>query len=141
MEKQKIKFLCSVLCFFLSSGAVFLIPFSDISGRRGSPALGYTAGIIFWFFLIAGMITQIMLYKGQKKSHVETDYIINPLRLIFGILFVISLIMVIICIYFIRGVWINTLFIFLCLFSFEAALIFSDKKYNLYFNHNGGSKK
>lgn len=82
----------SAACFLLSSSAVLFIPF--LSFEKGFPGIAYFLAGIFWVFILAGIGIQIYLSTKVKRSKSANSFKIY--KIIFAVIFVISL-MVFIC--------------------------------------------
>lgn len=52
--KNRILFICSLLCDLLSSASVFLLPWA-VDQEQKLTTLGYLAGIVFWCGIAAGI--------------------------------------------------------------------------------------
>lgn len=67
---MKIKkfFLLSAVCMTISSLSVLGMPFVDFESGGAAKLAGYAMGIVFWLFLIAGLVLYRMTYKALGNS-------------------------------------------------------------------------
>lgn len=61
-------FLLSAACMVISSLSVLGMPFADFESDGASKIAGYGMGIVFWLFLIAGLMLYRITYKALGNS-------------------------------------------------------------------------
>lgn len=61
-------FLLSAVCMVISSLSVLGMPFADFESDGAAKIVGYGMGIVFWLFLIAGLVMYRMTYKVLENS-------------------------------------------------------------------------
>lgn len=65
----------SIVSFFLMSFSFMLMPVETSSSFGEMSVVSYIAGIMFWLFLITGIVTQIVLFRRRQDW-----YVINRIR-------------------------------------------------------------
>lgn len=140
-NKTFIYFLLSVISFAAFSCSFLLMAFGTDSATGKTTVFTYVAGAVFWFFLMTGIITQIMLskslgFKSQKKSMSKKIgaliFFSNKYAVIADIALVISVAGFVLSMIFAEGSnLICYIFAFVLMLSFCMHCIFNGKKFAL----------
>jgi hypothetical protein len=146
MKKAKVVFYISAACFLLSSTAVFAIPFMENTEGLSKIIIG----IVFWLFLILGSLMFFILpisklnakrdkVGKQAMSRGQPTFLIfwrNLYAIIFDGLLTLSIIANIIFVFISTPQFVQSIAIFLLLFSIEMHLIFNSNRYEYIFGIN-----
>jgi len=141
----KVLFILSAVTFFISSAAILFMPFSSFE-QDGDVLLAYILAIVFWTFLLFGIVFILIVGKQRRKdllfSLTGKGRIVflrsfkNKPAIVFDVLLIVGILSLVVSLLVIRTLpsWLTLAGTFTSVFSLEMHALLNGKSYEWLFS-------
>lgn len=138
MSNSKKLILIQIISFFISSVSMCFMPLGSYYDGKLQKGIAMILGVIFWIFLIAGFVLNIVIRKTDKDKNVKGRCGIirlfqNKYAKIADVILIISFIVSVITIVSKSTIYLGAVVLFVFVFSFEMHCILNGKYFNVIF--------
>lgn len=148
MRNKKIDYtwlVISVLSYLIFATSFMIMPFESASAEDGFSITSHLSGLAFWISLLIAIVSQTVLAVRRKKRNIASRvrqikntqnigifcFFKNKLAAVFDVVSVLSLIGLVVALFFTRGIgYICYVFVAALVFSFSMHCIFNGRVYN-----------
>ena len=136
----KVLFILSIISFFISSATILFMPYGSFE-QDGNADLAYTLAIIFWAFLLLGIVLSLIITKQRRKDILSaiTDtggivllrFFKNKIATVFDVLLIASILTLIVSLFVIRTLpsWLTLVSTFTTVFFLQMHAVLNSKNY------------